>query len=350
MRLRPKIVCVVICLALVCACSPPKPSRFSEAEIGLFDSVSFVVGYGADSGAFKKTAASVFAFLGEYHALYDIYTETDAVASINAINRSAGAAAVRVDARIIGLFKFGRYIYDITGGKTNIALGAVLRVWHERREEGTRDPANARLPSMDELAEAAKHTDINDMIIDEENGTVYLADPLMSLDVGAIAKGYATEQAALWLRQSGRNDILLNIGGNVRATGSRPDGTAWLVGVTDPVKYETNADDPLFLLDIRGLSVVSSGDYERYYTVDGVRYHHIIDPDTLMPAMFYRSVVVVCEDSGLADGLSTGLFCMPYEQSRALADSLPGVEACWVMPDGGTRATDGFAALVNGTQ
>ena len=172
---------------------------------------------------------------------------------------------VVVDAKIINLLLKSREIYNITGGKTNVAMGAVLSIWHEYREAGIEDPENAELPPMDELKEAALHVNIDDMIIDEAASTVYLRDPLMSLDVGAVAKGYATEQAAEAIEASGRTSVLLSIGGNVRAIGVKPDGSAWNVAIQNP---DLEAEGPsLFTLgidnpvcrDLRFLSTVLYG-------------------------------------------------------------------------------------------
>lgn len=338
------VTAVTLLLVSGCAAQPvAKQTLYKATFLDLFDTVSQILAFDTDKEAFEVFSDHWKAELAKYHALYDIYHD-DAVTSVKTINDNAGIQAVEVDERIIDLLLRSREIYDLTGGKTNIAMGAVLSIWHDYREAGINDPESASLPPMDLLLEAAKHTDIGDMIIDEEASTVYLRDPEMSLDVGAVAKGYATERVAKSIEQSGRTSVLLSIGGNVRAIGVKPDGSAWTVGVQNP---DLDADAAtLFNLSIDDLSVVTSGSYQRYYTVNGVRYNHIIDPATLMPTTYFIGISVVTEDSGLADGLSTALFCMPLDEGRALVESLGGVEACWVAPDGTITMTDGFEALI----
>ena len=218
-------------------------------------------------------------------------------------------------------------------------MGAVLSVWHSFREAGV------AVPSLKLLTARSEHCDFDDVIIDAENGTVYFADPGLSLDLGAVGKGWATEAVAQWLLASEMPNFIISAGGNVRCGEKPRDGRdRWGVGVQDPNDiFGTKYIDVLWLT---GLSVVSSGDYQRYYTVDGVRYHHIIDPDTLFPSTYMRQVTIVTLDSGYADALSTALFLMPYEEGRAFVDSLEGVEACWVLNDGTVEYTDGMKALL----
>ena len=346
-----RILFLLLCAALVPllalqGCAAPaktEETQYKSTFLDLFDTVSQVIGYDTDKETFTEFANQVKGELAEYHALYDIYHD-DAAASIKTINDNAGIQPVAVDRRIIDLLLESREIYTITGGKTNVALGAVLEIWHQYREVGIDDPENAELPPMEALQAAAQHVNIGDMIIDEEASTVYLRDPLMALDVGAVAKGYATERAAETIEASGRTGVLLSIGGNVRAIGAKPDGSAWNVAIQNPDLESKQTG--LFTLRINNLSVVTSGSYQRYYTVDGVKYNHIIDPETLMPTTYFIGISVVTADSGLADGLSTALFCMPLEQGKALVASLDGVEACWVLPDNTIEMTDGFRALI----
>jgi thiamine biosynthesis lipoprotein len=184
------------------------------------------------------------------------------------------------------------------------------------------------------------------VILDEANSTVFFEDPGLSLDLGAVAKGYTAESAARLLLASPMTSFVINAGGNVRAGGKPLDGrNAWGVGIQDPFSPAYSDAPTVETLFLRDMSVVTSGINERYYEVDGVRYHHLIDPTTLFPARYMASVTIVTEDSQLADFLSTALFMMPYEEGRALIDSLPGVEALWVMPDKTIQMTDGLNAI-----
>ena len=157
------------------------------------------------------------------------------------------------------------------------------------------------------------------------------------IDVGAIAKGYATEQVAKFLEEQGITGYVLNVGGNIRAVGSKDDGNPWTVGIENPM-----SEDYFAYLEIKGMSVVTSGSYQRYYYVDGKKYHHIIHPDTLMPSEGFLSVSVICRDSGLGDALSTALFCMPQDEGLSMIESIPDVEAMWVTDDGEKAVSSGW--------
>jgi thiamine biosynthesis lipoprotein len=212
------------------------------------------------------------------------------------------------------------------------------------RTQGIDDPDNAYLPSMEELQAAAKHTSIEDVVIDEAASTVYLKDPAMSLDVGAVGKGYAVEQVCRLAEQQGFTSGLVSIGGNVRAIGSKGKNQPWDVGIQNPDKESANTY--LNVVNLSGMSLVSSGGYERYYTVNGKDYNHIIDPQTLYPAEYFRDVTILCQDSGLADALSTAIFTMPFDEGLALIESLPGVEALWVLPSGELKYSSHFKDYV----
>ena len=217
-------------------------------------------------------------------------------------------------------------------------MGSVLNLWHIARNDGIRNPEKATLPDKSKLEEAALHVDFSKVIIDEAESTVYLSDPEMRLDVGAVAKGWSVEYVA----QNMPAGMLISVGGNVRATGPKDDqGTPWVVGIQDPKDAAKN----LHTLYVTGGSLVTSGDYQRVYIVNGEPYHHIIDPDSLYPSRFWSSVTIVCEDSGLADALSTSLFLMTQEEGQLLLDQF-GAEALWVDRDGNCFYSPGFKDLI----
>ena len=243
-------------------------------------------------------------------------------------------------------------MYDTTGGKLNIALGSVLNIWHNYREAALADDndSNNQLPTQEELDAAAQHCDIANLIIDEDAKTVYLADPAMSLDVGSVGKGYAVEQAAQAAEARGLTSALISVGGNLRAIGTKPDGSQWVGGVENPwnsSEVYTTGSSTVAAVKMSDLSLVTSGDYQRYYVVDGVRYHHLIDPATLWPAAYFDGVSVLAPDSGVADCLTTGLFCLPLEEGKQLVESLDGVEALWCTTDGEVITSSGWSEHTN---
>ena len=338
------LLCICVCLSLT-ACGK-RAEKFTEYSFEYFDTVTTVTGHAESEEEFALICSDIFRQLSEYHKLFTIYHRYEGMENLCTINELKDGAhrTVKVDERIMDMLLFSKEMYEKTDGKINIAMGSVLSVWHRYREAGMDEPWEAELPPMDVLQEAALHTDINNLILDEENGTVTITDPKMTLDVGAIAKGYAVEMVARSLEERGISGYVLNVGGNIRTVGAKADGTKWTAGIENSFE-DTKEEKPyLTYLYIAGESVVTSGSYQRYYVVDGRNYHHIIDSETLMPADKYRSVSVVCRDSGLGDALSTALFCMDIEEGMAFAESIANVEVLWVFEDGREVRTDGFDA------
>ena len=347
MKRRVFAICLVLVIIFnLAACNKSRElTRYSATFLSLFDTVTTIIGYAESEENFNEFAQLIHNELNIYHELYDIYNDYEGINNIKTINDNAGIAPVKVDQKIIDLLLFSKDAYELSDGKINVAFGSVLSVWHDYREHGTDYPEEAKLPPMELLTEMNKHTDVNKVIINEAETTVYIEDPMMRLDVGAIAKGYATEMIVQKLISEGYTNGLLSVGGNVRAIGYRAEEEKeWVVGIQNP---EKESEEPyLKILSMTDLSLVSSGDYERYYTVDGVEYHHIIDPITLMPAQYFTAVSIVTEHSGLADALSTTLYNMSYEEGYQLIEGMTGSEAMWVMKDGELKYSTGFEKYI----
>ncbi len=342
MRRLPFLLLTLLLLA-GCAGTPaaaPSPGlpRYEATFLTLFDTVTTIKGYAADEAGFQAMAQEIHDGLLEYHQLYDIYNEYPGVVNLKTVNDAAGGPPVKVEQPILDLLLFCREVYTETEGRVNAAMGSVLSLWHEAREAGINAPEHAALPDRAALEEAALHTDFSSVVIDEAASTVQITDPETRLDVGAIAKGYAVEQVC----REAPAGLLVSVGGNVRATGPKADGQSWVVGVQSP---DGDGEEFLHTLELSQGSVVTSGDYQRYYTVDGMRYHHIIDPDTLIPAAYWRSVTIVCADSGLADALSTALFTLPQEEGQALLNRWDA-QAMWVDASGQQFYSPGFSDLI----
>ena len=324
------------------------PQRYSTVFYDVFDTVTQVIAYCDSEEEFTAQMDALHADLVEYNQLYDIYNDYDGVTNIKTINDNAGIAPVTVDDKILGMLELAQTMYDTTSGKLNIALGSVLNIWHNYREAALADDndSNNQLPTQEELDAVAQHCDIANLIIDEDAKTVYLADPAMSLDVGSVGKGYAVEMVAQAAEARGLKSALISVGGNLRAIGTKPDGSQWSGGVENPWNASdvyTASSSYVSGVNMSDMALVTSGNYQRYYVVDGVRYHHLIDPDTLWPARYFDSVSVLSPDSGAADCLTTGLFCMSLEDGQKLIESLDGVEALWCTPDGEVIQSSGWA-------
>lgn len=319
--------------------------RYTSSFLDLFDTASTVVAYDDSQQAFDSHFEQFYNRLAEYDRLYDIYKSYDGVVNLYTLNKTAKDTPVKVDEKIIDLLEYCRYVYDLSEGKTNACFGSVLSLWHDCRSRAQDDPQQAELPDMQALKEAAEHTDFASLVIDSENSTVYFTDPQLQLDVGAIAKGYAAREVTLWAQENLWTSAAISIGGSITTIGYKNDDgkTLWNIGIENP---NPDSDDYLYNLNVTGMSVVISGDYQRYYTVNGKKYCHIIDPQTLMPGDYVASVAVVCSDAALGDALSTTLFNMPVDDGKALIESMDGVEALWVTKDYQKTFSTGFEKYI----
>ncbi|MEN1760973.1 FAD:protein FMN transferase [Anoxynatronum sibiricum] len=353
-RCRAILTLLLALMILAVGCTPAQNpydgyERHTDSFFDTFDTLIQVIAYTTSEEEFQQAFEQAHQRFRELHQLYDIYNTYAGMNNVKTVNDQAGIAPVAVDEDLISLILFAREWHDRTAGRTNIAMGPVLKIWHEYRADGLFDPSLAELPPLEDLQRATAYTDIHLIEVDEAAGTVYLPDSRMRLDIGAIAKGYATELVAKELEGEGLESFIISAGGNVRAA-NRPfdnERETWTVGLHNPdASLFAEGNSLLGSVSITNASVVTSGDYQRFYIVDGQPVHHLIDPVTLMPAAHYRAITVVMEDSGMADFFSTELFLLPFEESLPMAESIEGLEAIWVMPDGRIEKTAGMETIL----
>lgn len=294
--------------------------RFDEVITGLFDTVMVIIGYAESQEDFDRHVDIIYTELHHLHQLFDIFNEHPGINNIHTINTNAGIKPVEVDPIIIELLELSKWAHHYTSGIIDITMGPILNIWRESIEAQT-------IPPMENLIAAWDFVNINDVVINEEAKTVFLRRSGMSIDVGAIAKGFATEHVAQKAMQAGLYSFALSFGGNVRVAGAprtEDENGNWRIGISDP----DDPDTPRNVVALTHNSVVTSGDYFRFFEADGRRYHHIIDPRTLMPANYHRSVTVIHPDTAIADILSTAAFILEMDNSQALIEFF-GVEAIW---------------------
>ncbi len=323
---------------LLCSCSVGNKGVKTYLLYDFFDTVSsFYIYTDKDEDAVFSEVRSI---VRKYHELLDIYNEYDGINNICTVNKNAGIQPVEVDRELLDLILFCRDFCELTGNSADISAGSVFSLWHHYREDKIS-------PDSDELKQRALHTGFDKIVVDYGKSTVYITDPLCSVDFGSVGKGFACEKIGQYLEGEGITSYAINLGGNVKVGAEKPGSEKWNVGIRDP----HNNSGIKLKLSVENKSVVTSGGYERFYEVNGETYHHIIDLNTLFPASYYDSVTVVCENSLIADLLSTALFCSSIEKGQEITEriiseyELETLEVAWIYGEELTY-TDGLANFI----
>ena len=229
---------LVLCALLLTGCAEskePEKKQYTATFLTLFDTVTSIVGRAESEQAHMDTARAIHDELLIYHQLFDIYNDYEGLNNLKTVNDNAGIQPVVVDRAIIDLLLDCKAYYELTGGLVNVAMGSVLKLWHEARNDGINDIVNAYLPDSHKLVAAAEHTDFNAVVIDEAASTVFITDADTRLDVGAVAKGWSAQRVA----EHAPEGLLISVGGNVCATGPKDkNGTPWRVGRAVPAHPE----------------------------------------------------------------------------------------------------------------
>ncbi len=272
-------------------------------------------------------AETVFALFRAVDASMSEWKESS---PLSRVNRSAGGDPVAVPADLREVIRRALEIGKLTGGAFDITWAALWGVWDFRAPE-------PRAPDRREIEERLSRIDYRAVEIDAGAGTVRLPREGMKIGLGGIAKGYALDLSAAALRRMGAERFLLSAGGQIYAAGLR-DGRPWRVGIRDP---RGAPGDYFAFFEASDVSVSTSGDYESYFMIDGVRYHHILDPRTGFPARTVRSATVISPDALTADALSTALVVLGRDKGLDLVESLDGVEAVLIDSSGAIYSTAG---------
>lgn len=299
-----------------------------------FDTVIYFNAYMESEKEFNEAFTLVQDQFSYYNALFDKYHDYEGINNIKTINDNAGIAPVKVDEPILEMLLLSKQYSELSDNQFDITIGPVLEIWHEVREAANNNEPYI-LPTEEELNNAYACSGWDKVEIDEKNSTVYLNNSCAALDVGSVAKGFTAEKVSQMLMENGVESGILNAGGNVRTIGSK-QGNDWIAGIQTPEIL--NLSDYLMTLPIsENRSLVTSGDYQRYFVDNDTIYHHIIDPDTLYPAKHANSVSVLSSDSGIADICSTMLFTLSYLEGKELVDKMKAqgidISVVWIYKD-----------------
>ena len=333
------ILILILSLSSLCACS--QNTKQIAESFDYFDTYSSLTAY-CKKEEFEIYEKEFHTVLKQYHELFDIYNSYGDTINLKTLNEQAALGPVTVSDELFGALELAARLHSITQSKFNVAIGALTSIWHDARTQSLKSPEDAYIPSQNEINDAILHTDIKSLILDKDEHTVFFSDPKLSLDFGAIAKGYVASLLYEKLIALGCDSFLINLGGNIISFGKKPQNKPWLVKVENPfdeksLGYNTE-------IELEDQTLVTSGSYQRFFTYNEKQYSHIIDISSGYPADIFTSVTVQApaDSSALADALSTALFCMEYEEGLSLVEKLENVEALWIFKDGSFKSTSGL--------
>jgi len=353
LRVPPCSSVVFIFLLLFTACSkPPRTQREfalgTICVINLYESGNSRL-YSRIFSRIREIDRIMSAFPGEFEDLLDDDTIIDPnsggnnpvsalVSGVLAINKQAGIAPVKVRADLIEVLETALRYAELSGGAFDPTIGPLVKLWGIGSE-------SQLIPADEEIAAALELVNFRDLIIDRDSGTAFLRREGMEIDLGAIAKGYAADEAARIAKEGGVKRGIIDLGGNIMALGWRDkkESVPWRIGVQNPFR---DRGASIGFLAVRDTSVVTSGVYERFFESGGRHYHHILSTANGYPVNNgLLSVTIVTERSIDADALSTAVFALGYEKGKALIDSIPNAEAVFVFADMSVKITEGLSGV-----
>jgi len=324
---KKNIFFLLIPFLLLVSCAERESSR-TEFALGTVCSITLY-----DQGQ-KEVYDSIFSRIREIENLMSINIKSS---DVSRINSNAGIEAVQVHEDTFKVIERAVYFARLSGGAIDPSVGPLVSLWGFGRE-------NQNIPAQDKIDEILPLINWHNIKLDFQTRSVFLEQKGMTLDLGAIAKGYAADEAARIAAESGIKRALIDLGGNIVLLGERPDKNPWRVGIQNPGK---DRGQILGVLHTRKHTVVTSGIYERFFEEDGRHYHHLFDPSNGYPAENgLLSATVITGNSMDADALSTAVFILGYEKGNALVNSLPSADAVFVFEDRSIRVTPGVNLIL----
>lgn len=271
---------------------------------------------------------------------FDKVAEIESLVSINEsgteldkVNDFAGISPIEVTSTTYEIVEKGLEYSKLSNGDFDITIGPLVKLWNIGLD-------GAKVPTQEEINSVLPLIDYNLLELNEEDNTIFLKNKGMMIDLGSIAKGYAADEISRILTEDNVNSAIIDLGGNIYAHGIKPSGQAWNIGIQNP--FNTRGDI-IGVLKVKNKTVVTSGIYERYIEKDGIKYHHLLNPNTGYPfENNIAGVSIVTDKSTDADALSTTVFAKGLEEGLKFVESLSNVDAIFITKDNKVYITDGI--------
>ncbi len=309
------------------SCSPKKESLYRKTMILMDTLVTIHVVADSEKTA-DRAMTGAFEEIGKLDTLLNFFSDKS---EVSMINRNAGSSGVRVSPETFEVIEKAVYASEKSGGAFDATVGPESSLWNFVTKVKPKDKA---------IREKLGLVNYKLIVLDQEKSTVELRKKGMIMDLGAIAKGYAADRAVGVLKRHGIKSGLVAVAGDIRAFGLKQDGKPWRVGIRNP-RQKGEDDEILATIELRDMAISSSGDYERFFVIDGERFHHILDPRTGYPARSCQSVSVMAQDGASADSFSTAVFVLGPVKGMNLLQQM-GFEGLIVDKEGKIHVTPGI--------
>ncbi|CUS38644.1 FAD:protein FMN transferase [Candidatus Nitrospira nitrificans] len=329
-RARAFLIMLSLITAFMAGCAemrsapPPVVSKRTQMHMGTLVTLTTVA---SEQNIGDRAMQAAFDEIKRLERLLSTWLQDSELSQVNA---EAGRQPVQVSRETLELVARSIEMAQLTHGGFNIALGPAIEAWSVSERQ--------RIPDERELQQLKPLVDWTGIQINKAARTIYLPHKGMRIDVGGIGKGYAADRAVTEMKRVGVMGGVVALSGDIKAFGVLPDRKGFPVGIKHPRREE----ELIAMIDLNDEAVSTAGDYERFFERDGVRYHHILDPQTLRPAGACQSVTVIANEGATADGLDTGIFVLGPEQGMALVERLPGVEAIIIDQEGKITVSSGL--------
>lgn len=320
--MKKKILSVLLILSIfmtLTACTNKENTTSITDTQFKFNTVMTITLYGYNDQAIFT---DIWALFDKMEKSYSANLEDS---DISKFNNNPSTDPIKMPADIVKMVALAKTYSEKSNGAFDLTIEPIVKMWGISTE-------TPRVPTKAEIDAALPHVNFENIIPDEKNSTLTKLDPSVRLDLGAIAKGFAADQCAAFLKEKGIDSAILNLGGNIYALGNKSKDTPWNVGIQSPIPGETG--ELMGTVKATEKSIVTSGSYERYFEKDGVTYHHILNPDTGYPVdNSLISVTIISDQSIVGDILSTTTFSLGLDEGRKLINTLDKTAAIFITKD-----------------
>lgn len=319
---------VLFILSLLTSCNSSGTNEVYRETEFLFHTEVFIEAYGKNAEKGIKVAIEKMATIDQAANSYSENSE------VTRLNKAAGKQPIAVSKDIFDLLDYSLKMAEMTDGAFDPTVGPLVKLWQKANSEQT-------LPSAEQIQETLQLINYKNVIMNSDNMTVFLTEPGMSIDLGAITKGFAVEKGLEILKEAGITSGMIRAGGNIYTIGTKENGEAWQVGIRDPF----NLENTIGYLEPINQVVDTSGNYEQFFTLDDKSYGHIIDPHSGYPAEKAASCAIITDRPALADALSTASFTLGTDKGIELIEAVPETEGIMIGKDGKHFMSSGFKGI-----